>query len=152
MFILYIDIIQCIAAQSDREMLDVQQNRAIASLKSTIIPLLTVVTLVYAVETSVLKAPFGVGTEGGNIIGITNRLRTVSVSLATSIFSVVELVPIALAVGSAIAAQALASLSSSYLASVTRALSSALTGSQYIASSRNSYVVVRPSVSIRAAS
>lgn len=92
-------------------------------------PLLTVVTLVYAVETSVLRAPFGVGTRGGNIIGVTNRLRTVSVSLAISIFSVVELVPTALAVGSAIAAWASASLSSSYLAGATRALSSALTGS-----------------------
>lgn len=67
-------------------------------------PLLIVVTLVYVVETSVLRVPFGVGTGGGNIIGVTNRLRTVSVSLATSIFSVVELVPIVLAVGSAAAA------------------------------------------------
>lgn len=67
-------------------------------------PLLIVVTLVYGVETSVLRVPFGVGTGGGNIIGVTNRLRTVSVSLAISIFSVVELVPIVLVVGSATAA------------------------------------------------
>lgn len=67
-------------------------------------PLLIVVTLVYGVEISVLRVPFGVGTGGGNIIGVTNRLRTVSVSLAISIFSVVELVPIVLAVGSAVAA------------------------------------------------
>lgn len=67
-------------------------------------PLLTVVTLVYGVETSVLRVPFGVGTKGSNIISITNRLRTVSVSLAISIFSIIELVPIALVVGSAIAA------------------------------------------------
>lgn len=67
-------------------------------------PLLIVVTLVYVVEISVLRVPFGVGTGGGNIIGITNRLRTVSVSLATSIFSIVELVPIVLVVGSAVAA------------------------------------------------